>query len=58
MPRPASWRMAVYESSIYRQSSDTYYRMDFDNNGCARRLVAIYMREDRPRTRAASWSTS
>ncbi len=40
--------LAVYESSIYRQSGDPYYRMDFDNNGCARRLVAIYMREDRP----------
>ena len=43
--------MAVYECSIYRQCSDTYYRLDFDNNGCARRLVAIYMREDRPEER-------
>lgn len=39
--------MQVYECGVYRPCTDTYNRLDLDSN-CARRLVTIYMREDRP----------
>ncbi|MHB1556493.1 MAG: DUF1583 domain-containing protein [Isosphaeraceae bacterium] len=39
--------MQVYACGVYRPCTDTYNRLDFDS-GCARRLVTIYMREDRP----------
>ncbi|MGP0063330.1 MAG: DUF1583 domain-containing protein [Isosphaeraceae bacterium] len=39
--------LGLYETSIYRTASDAYSRLDF-NAGPAKRLVAIYMGEDRP----------
>ncbi len=39
--------LAVYEASIYNENTSSYSRFDFDN-GCVSRLVAIYMRDERP----------
>jgi predicted Zn-dependent protease len=45
-PATRDLALSVYETTIYRDTNQIYSRFDFDN-GAARRLVALYTREDR-----------